>query len=223
VLVKALRYNRLTICILLTLTGLSALMAEEQPRQPGEMEYRLKAVCLYNILKFTTWPGQAPAPAEQKKNADADGTAEPDKGSIVIGILGQNQFGEAFAPLRQKTARDKKLVVRELGGFYRPRDADEKASSVIDANSLKACQVLFVCSSEKAHTERILACLGSTPVLTIGENEGFLEAGGMVNFVVVGNRVQFEINGRALENAGLVMEPEVFRLARRVIGRKQGP
>jgi hypothetical protein len=205
--------------VLVTLMGAETLMAAEQSSQPKEMEYKLKAVCMFNLLKFTKWPGESSDESRERKNKNGDyaRTAAHDP-SIVIGILGEDPFGDAFTPLQKKTVQGKSVIIKKLGSLeHRKDDADRKAPPIIDSNSLKDCHVLFVSSSEKDHTEQIITSLKSAPVLTLGEAEGFLEAGGMINIVSANNKIQFEINLVALTRANLAVEPEVLRLAIRVI------
>jgi len=206
-----------TISLILAESG--TLNAAEQSSRSDDVEYKLKAVCLYNFLKFTTWPGDPSISGDGDKIRDGKDTKAGTHSSlIVIGVVGDDSIAEAFVPLQRKSARDKKIIVRKLGHFETAQgNGSSKAPQVIDGNSLKDYHVLFIASSEKPHTERILATLRSAPVLTVGEADGFLAAGGTINFVNVDNRVQFEISRPSLARAHLVIEPEVFRLARRVI------
>jgi hypothetical protein len=50
-------------------------------------------------------------------------------------------------------------------------------------------------------------------VLTVGESEGFLERGGMINFVVKGKNVRLEINLVAAEAAGLKISSRLLAIA----------
>jgi hypothetical protein len=55
------------------------------------------------------------------------------------------------------------------------------------------------------------------PILTIGESDTFWREGGLVNFVVEGGRVRFDVNATAAERRGLRLSANVLRVARRVI------
>jgi hypothetical protein len=54
--------------------------------------------------------------------------------------------------------------------------------------------------------------------LTVGEVENFLPGGGMVNFVIQGSRVRFEINPAAVGRSNLRVSSKLLSLA--TTGRK---
>ena len=74
--------------------------------------------------------------------------------------------------------------------------------------------VLFVCPSEKGQVDRILAGLRGSPVLTVGESDGFARQGGAINFFLQGNKVRFEINPDAAQRNGLRMSAQLLNLGR---------
>jgi len=50
-------------------------------------------------------------------------------------------------------------------------------------------------------------------VLTVGETDKFTAKGGMINFVMVGNSVRFQINDAAARHAGLKIRSNLEQLA----------
>ncbi|HKI72425.1 MAG TPA: YfiR family protein, partial [Verrucomicrobiae bacterium] len=70
-------------------------------------EYELKAVWLYNLLKFVDWPPDVLPPQSE---------------AFTIGILGESQFGEALDRLQEKTIKGKKILVKHLAGPSDGRD-----------------------------------------------------------------------------------------------------
>ncbi len=48
--------------------------------------------------------------------------------------------------------------------------------------------------------------------------QGFLESGGIINFVMEEKKVRFEINMTAAKSAKLKIRSQLLRLAKRVIG-----
>jgi hypothetical protein len=76
------------------------------------------------------------------------------------------------------------------------------------------CQVLFIGKSEK-EVPQLLAGLGRS-VLTVGEADGFLADGGMINFVIENRRVRFDINQKAVGNSALKLSSKLFNVARQV-------
>ena len=53
-------------------------------------------------------------------------------------------------------------------------------------------------------------------ILTAGEGDRFLRAGGMIAFVLDNHRVRFDINQTAAENAGLRLSAKLLTVARSV-------
>jgi hypothetical protein len=155
-------------------------------------EYRVKAVFLYNFAKFVEW-----TPAR------STATHEP----IILGVVGDDPFGEVLEQtIKGKTVNGRELVVKR---FPHPSEA-------------RACQVLFISSSEKKRLRSIFESLRGASVLTVGETEGFAQLGGIVNFVLEDNRVHFEVNVDAAERAKLKISSKLLSLARIVKDEGRG-
>jgi hypothetical protein len=149
----------------------------------------MKAVFLYQLLHFTEWPQKAFA-------ADQD--------IIIIGILGKDPFGSMFKPVEGGAIDGRRLVVKRF----------EKGAS---AESLKACQLLFISSSLGGDVGVVLESLNEHPVLTVSEVEDFVELGGMVNFLVKKDELKLEINQGAAERVGIKLRSKLLRLAERIV------
>ncbi|MBI3881774.1 MAG: YfiR family protein [Verrucomicrobia bacterium] len=152
-----------------------------QNSQPSE--YQIKAAFLFNFVKFTEWPPKA----------FADATAP-----IVIGILGDNPFGDDLKQtIGDKTLNNRPLVIKEF------RSLTEAVN----------CQVLFVSSSEQNRLTEILKSLQGSSVLTVGEMDHFTETGGMINFVTREKKIRFQINNTEASKAGLKISSKLLSLA----------
>ncbi len=81
-------------------------------------------------------------------------------------------------------------------------------------DDLRQCHVLFVAASEASNLRRIVDAVGRSPVLTVGDGEGYGAAGLIVNFYFEQDKVRFEINPGAAGRAGLNVSSQVLRLAR---------
>ena len=77
-----------------------------------------------------------------------------------------------------------------------------------------SCQILYISDSDWETRGKVLAAVTGKPILTIGESSGFSEQGGMINFYIDGDRVLFEINVEALNQAGLTASSRLLSLAR---------
>ncbi len=149
-----------------------------------ELEYKVKAAFLYNFAKFVDWPAGAFADAKSPFN---------------LCVLGEDPFGSA---LDQTVAGD------SIGG--RPIAVQRGAH----LSELKGCHILFVSRSEEGRQRDIFAALHNGPVLTVGDSGSFLDAGGMIDFVIEGGKLRFEINRGAVDRSPLKISSKLLRLAR---------
>jgi hypothetical protein len=133
------------------------------------------------------------------KFIDWPGTETPDRDSpFGICILGDDPFGPVLDQIVEgETVQGRKLAVQRV---MRPAPA--------------SCQVLFISRTEK-DVAGVLAGL-SGPVLTVGEEAGFLREGGMIGFVIDNHRVRFSINLAAADKAGLKISSKLLNVARSV-------
>lgn len=129
-------------------------------------------------------------------------TEWPDTGAeseaMTFCIAGADPFGDAFEALEEKGFLGRPVVVRRA-----PPD-------------LHGCRVLFVNEPDAVRRAEILLRAGNETILTVGDQEGFIDAGGMIGFVIADDRVQFEANQTAAEQAGLTLGARMLELARRV-------
>jgi hypothetical protein len=125
-----------------------------------------------------------------------------DDGSpFVIGILGVDPFGEALDSLKDKPVRNRRLVIRRLA---RVEEAE-------------GCHILYVSSSARQYLRPVFDALRSSPVLTVSELDGFAQQGGLIGFVTVENKVQFDINHSAADRHRLKISSQLLKLARTVL------
>jgi hypothetical protein len=151
--------------------------------QEKPSEYQVKAAFLFNFAKFVEWP----------KGAFAT-TNSP----IVLGVLGKNVFGNDL----EKTIRDRKVNNRafQFKTFDSPADVTN-------------CHILFISSSEKDNYPKIISSLHDASTLTVSEADGFLKAGGMINFRIDGVNIRFEISDEAAKKAGLKISSKLLSLS----------
>ncbi len=88
------------------------------------------------------------------------------------------------------------------------------------------CQILFISRSERAHLSQILAAVKGSPVLTVGDTQGFAGDGVIINFILEGSKVRFEINTGSADRAGIRISSKLLQLAKRIVtapGARPGP
>jgi len=110
-----------------------------------------------------------------------------------IGILGEDPFGGAL----------ERIVHGQMTVEHSQRLDD-----------LKGCQIIFVCKSEKARVDQILASLQGASILTVSDVDQFARKGGVIDFVMDAGKVRFEINPAAGQRAGLEIRSQLMKLGR---------
>ena len=151
---------------------------------PTPLEYELKAAFLYNFAKFVEWPPEAFA---------------GDRSPLTICVHGTDPFGDTLDNVvRGESLGERSLLVQ------RPESLD----------GLRDCHVLFVSRSERTRFAEILSRVQGEPVLTVGDTDGFLKAGGVISFVLEENKVRFQINPEAAERSRLKISSKLLRLAK---------
>jgi len=117
---------------------------------------------------------------------------------LVIGFVGADATGDALQRLAYgKPVNGRGIIVRRL-----THDGD-----------LRACQVIFVGTSERKNIPLMLERLRGSNVLTVGESDGFGQHGGIVNLLLSAGRIRFEVNPHAAERAHLQISSRLLSLA----------
>lgn len=120
------------------------------------------------------------------------------RNEFVIGFIGADSTSDALQ--RQASGQSvngRRIVVRRLG-----RDGD-----------LKACQMIFVGDSERKNIPSVLERVRGASVLTVGESDGFGQHGGVINLLLNGGRIRFEVNPHAAERAHMQISSRLLSLA----------
>lgn len=153
------------------------------PASAQTPEYDVKAAFLFNFAKFVEWPGSA-----------FDGDSAP----LTICVYGEDPFGPALdAVVQDERVGERSLLVDRPDGL----------------DDLNACHVLFVSRSEKDRLGKVIARVEGKPVLTVADMDGFLRAGGVINFILERSKVRFLIDQEAAERSGLRISSKLMRLA----------
>jgi YfiR/HmsC-like len=91
--------------------------------------------------------------------------------------------------------------------------APVEAKRIAGAQEAGSCRILFISSAEDTQLRAILTALDKTSVLTVSDIPQFAKRGGMIQFILIGNRVRFEVNLDAAQRAGLSLSSELLKLA----------
>lgn len=88
---------------------------------------------------------------------------------------------------------------------------------VVKVPPVAGCHVLFVHASAERVPDLVRAAgAGTGAVLIVGDAEGLLAQGGMVELVAVDDAIRFDIHTGALRRARLSLSSQVLKLARQV-------
>lgn len=147
-------------------------------------EYQLKAAFLYNFAKFVEWP-----PAKLPANAP-----------IVIGVLGEDPFGPDL---------DRAVIGKSISGHSLETRRYNNPDDARDAH------ILFISdtTSERRRLSQTLNALRGSSVLTVSDIDGFCDAGGIINFRILADKVRFEISTRAADQEGLKISSRLLTVA----------
>jgi hypothetical protein len=155
-----------------------------------DLEAQVKAAFVPKLANFVTWP----ASAFESTNAP-----------FVIGILGEDPFGEQFdADLKSIVVHGRTVVVQRF------KDAVPSAK----------VHLLFIAPSAVKQWPDVHRALGGRPVLTLGDAPGFAKDGGMINFTKVGGKLRFEINLDAAKATGLQISSRLLQVSTVVRGKE---
>jgi hypothetical protein len=146
-------------------------------------ESALKAAFLYNFARFVSWPDTT--------------WAHPDD-PFVFGLLGADPLTMALVEsIKEREVQGRPLTVRRVSG----------------AADLVGCHVVFVGNADRRMLSLVMETAGRQPILTVGESRDFARQGGMITFILKGNKLGFEINRPAADLAGLRISSKLLKLA----------
>ena len=154
-------------------------------------EYRSKANFLATFPSFIDWPESSFASVQSP---------------FLICVRGDFSFGTSLAELaRGALPHGRRIEVRWV------RKDQE----------LRNCHIAFVSRSESKRYAKLLQVLEGADVLTVGETEGFLSAGGAISLLLEHETLQFEVNLIAANTAHLKISSRLLALARHVVTRTE--
>ncbi|MEE4300008.1 MAG: YfiR family protein [Pseudomonadales bacterium] len=113
-------------------------------------------------------------------------------------MVGGNPFDDAARELEGRRVRGRTITVSRL------RLEDD---AVLD------CDIAFIDRERAPQIRELLVELAAAPVLTVSDAPGFAEQGGVVGLSTRNSRVAIEINQRAQERSGLVINAQLLRMA----------
>ena len=149
-------------------------------------ESQVKAMFVYNFLKFVEWPVDASVRA---------------KDPFVVLIIGEGATADATEQfLESKTIGDRPVAVLRI-------QWDQ---------SLRGARAAVVVERDPKKLHRILDAAATAGVLTIGEGEEFTTRGGVIGLLVLDRKVRFDVDTTAAQSAGLRVSSKLLALTHAV-------
>jgi hypothetical protein len=161
------------------------------PGNDGNVEYPVKLAFLYNFTKFVEWPVQS------YRHPGAP---------LMICVVGDDPFSpDLERQLDTKTVEGHEVEIRKL----KPTE------------NLNVCHIVFIPATAKEQEARIVKELAGSSTLTVGETNGFDALGGIIDFIVEGNKIHIEVNLLAADRAGLKISSKLLSIAKISDGKEQ--
>jgi len=151
-------------------------------------EYRVKAAFLFHFAQLIEWP---PESLGDSTRPIVFCTERPDpfRGDLEAAVAG------------------KRINLRAV-----------RVEHVKNSGEARGCQLLFIGKSGLKDTPGILADLGTSPVVTVGEDPNFIQSGGIIGFNLEDNRIRFEINLTVAQRLRIKISSHLLGLASNVVG-----
>jgi hypothetical protein len=162
------------------------LLVGPKPSARAQHAGQVKAAFLFNFAKFIEWP---------------PGIFANDQAPIILGFPERDPLAAALETLQGKVVHGRRLEIRRCRG---PED-------------LRKCQIFFASASERAELPQILGSLRNSPVLTVtDEVDNFAKLGGIINLIIVDDKIHFEICVDNARQSGLIISSQLLKLAKLV-------
>lgn len=178
--------RRLLACLALALAGLPAHIAAAAGQTEGDLERTVKAAFLHKFLLYTDFPDSA--------------------------------FGDAGAPLVIGVVAADELA-RELARIVSGRNVHKRtiAVRILRENEIPdGIHLLFVGGGDPARVARVLKAAPDGPMLVVSEADSALQAGSMINFRIVAERVRFDVSLDAADKKNIKLSSRLLTVANNV-------
>lgn len=153
-------------------------------------EYQIKAAFLCKFGQYVDWPAEGVGGAEQP---------------FIIGVMATPAVGDVLAQAaRGQTVHGRPILVRRT----------DRVGELVEGVA-----IVYVARSHAARAAEVIGVLRDRPVLTVTELDADQPGGGIVNFVVVDDKVKFDISLTAATRSRLRISARLLGVARNVAGR----
>ncbi len=130
-----------------------------------------------------------------------EGSFTDEKQLFTVCVLGENPFGSALSAIETRTVGSRKIDL-----VY-----------VDNVEQARSCNLLFVSASEKNNLVAIHRALADKTIIMVSDIDGFVSAGGIIEFVTKYDKLAFKINLSRAREQGLEIHSALLNLATEVI------
>lgn len=171
-----------------------------------QKEYQIKTALIYNFLKFIEWPEET-----------FTDEAESGKTSyLTIGLLSDKELYKICKSIEGKKVKNQTIRIQRV--FAEDLEAGKPAL-------YKSIDVLYLtrprATEDWVNLKKVMNGMEDRSILTISETKDFINVGGMINFMLDGNHVNFEINLDAAKQSGLEIKTSLLKLAKKVVQKSK--
>lgn len=122
-------------------------------------------------------------------------------GPFIIGVVGSAQtLSELQSYTTNKTVGPQKIVVKKFGS---PAEIGN-------------CHILFVPFNKTKQLPEITQVIGNKSTLIISEKNGAIDDGSAINFVIIGDKLKFELKPSAAASKSIKMSSKLNEMAYKV-------
>jgi hypothetical protein len=156
------------------------------------VETKIKAAFLYKFAGYIEWPKSA----FERANAP-----------LVFGVAGAEPVAdELSAMVSGRTIEGRPIAVRKIA----------------PGESTTGVQVLFVGKASGSRPAEMLAATKGKPILTVTDSDDGLAKGSVINFVIVDNKVRFDVALGPAESGQIKLSARLLSVARKVFASSAG-
>lgn len=173
----------MTVLLSLVLLGGTTGASAAKDKKRDLQQHELKWAYIMNFARYFSWPQSKVNPV------------------VNTCVVGRNPFLVTKNELSVNKKNGKISVVK----YY------DKLPSI---KTMQQCHMIYFSSSiTRAQLSFVFSKLKGLPIVTIGDHQGFIQIGGILQFTEKDNKLHFALNKPVLSTMSLKVHPSLLRLS----------
>ena len=162
------------------------------------------AAFLHAFPAYVSWPanGDASTLVPMLTTNASTNALKAAPGPWRVVVLGRDIFGES--------------VVRKTFENHPVKMRDFKVTFIAPGQPVPDCDLLFVSTHDREEITQALASASGRPILTVGDADDFLSAGGMIAMEREGDGIRFNVNLNNTRAMGFQVSGAMLQSANRI-------